>query len=72
MRGLMDKNGEQFAYLEGDLLFTMEDEPTGRLQEGFIVDLAGNKVWRVVGDAVYTLDGNESVGYFSSESPRDY
>lgn len=69
MRGVMDKNGEQFAYLLGNVLYTLDDEPTGRLEEGFIVDTAGNRVWRVVGDALYSLDGSETVGFLGSEAP---
>lgn len=71
VRGLIDRKGEQFAFLENDMLFTLDGEPTGRRQGQFIVDLAGNRVWRIVGDAVYTLDGSESVGYFSTPSRSD-
>ncbi|MCA9973562.1 MAG: hypothetical protein KC425_25285 [Anaerolineales bacterium] len=66
MRGLIDRKGEQFAYLQGNVLYTLEGEPTGYLQDNFITDLAGNNVWRVVGHAVYTLDSSETIGYFSS------
>lgn len=66
MRGLIDKKGEQFAYLQGNVLYTLEGQPTGYLQDAFITDLAGNNVWRVVGDAVYSLDSSETIGYFSS------
>lgn len=72
MRGLMDRRGEQFAYFVGDVLFTLDGEPSGRLQGEFIVDLAGNRKWRVVGDGVYALDGSESVGYIGSEAPEQY
>ena len=71
MRGLIDRKGEQFAYLQGSVLYTLEGEATGRREGEFIVDLAGNHVWRVVGDAVYSLDGMESIGYFSSEKSED-
>jgi len=67
MRGLIDRKGEQFAYLQDGVLYTLEGEPTGRLEGEFIVDTAGNRIWRVVGDAVYSLDGMESIGYFGSE-----
>ncbi len=67
MRGLIDRKGEQFAYLEGNILYTLEGEPTGRMQKDFILDLAGNPMWRVVGDGVYSLDGMETIGYLSSE-----
>lgn len=72
MRGLIDRKGEQFAYLEGTILYTMEGEPTGRLDGGFVVDLSGRQIWRVMGDGVYTLDGSESVGYFGAEVPTEH
>jgi hypothetical protein len=74
MRGLVSPKGEQFGYLVGNTLYTMDDEPTGRLQGAYIVDLAGNPVWRVVGDGVYALDGMETIGYLTAERPegQDY
>ncbi len=72
MRGLVDRKGEQFAYLEGNTLYTLDGEPTGRLEENFIVDMAGNRIWRIVGDAVYSLDGMETIGYFGSQSPDNF
>ncbi|MDX1664019.1 MAG: hypothetical protein R3272_09510 [Candidatus Promineifilaceae bacterium] len=65
-RGLMDRKGEQFAYLHGTTLYTLDDEVTGRLQGNYIVDMEGSRMWRVEGDAVYTLEG-EPVGYFGAE-----
>ena len=72
MRGLIDRKGEQFAYLQNGILYTLEGEPTGRLQGNFIVDLVGNRVWRVIGDAVYTLSGMEPVGFFSGDRSSRY
>lgn len=71
MRGLVSPKGEQFGYLVGNLLYTMDDEPSGRLEGDHVVDLAGNPVWRVVGDGVYSLDGMETIGYFTAERPAD-
>ncbi len=71
MRGLVDRKGEQFAYFIGNTLYTLEDEPTGRLEKTFIVDLNGNRMWRVVGDGVYSLDGMETIGYIGSEAPDE-
>ena len=65
MRGLIDKKGEQFAYLHGGVLYTLDDEPPGRIQGEFVVDLAGNPVWRIIGDGVYTLNGAETIGFLS-------
>lgn len=69
MRGLIDRKGEQFAYLIGNTLYTLDGEISGRLEKGHIVDIAGNPVWRVVGDGVYSLDGRETIGYLSQEKP---
>jgi hypothetical protein len=71
-RELRDPKGEGFAYLEGDRLFTMDGELTGRLVGDQIVDTAGTPVWRVIGDGVYTLDLSESIGYFSAPTPDDF
>jgi hypothetical protein len=70
-RGLIDRKGEQFAYFVGDVLYTMEDELAGRLAGDYIVDLAGEPMWRVVGHGVYSLDGMETVGYLGAESARN-
>ena len=72
MRGLIDRKGEQFAYLIGNVLYTLEGEVSGRLQKNFIVDLAGNKIWRIVGDGIYALDGFETIGYLGTETRNDY
>ncbi|MBK7218927.1 MAG: hypothetical protein IPH95_18225 [Candidatus Promineofilum sp.] len=71
MRGLIDRKGEQFAYLIGDVLYTMDDEPSGRLAGEYILDLAGKPVWRVVGDGVYALRGLETIGYLTEERNED-
>ena len=70
MRGLVDKKGEQFAILRGQILYDLEDVATGKREGDFIVDLAGKRVWRIVGDGVYSLDGSESIGYFGSDMPE--
>lgn len=70
MRGLFDRKGEQFAYVAGNMLYTLEGEPTGRIEGQYVLDLAGNRVWRIVGDAVYKLKGDESIGFFSGERPE--
>lgn len=74
MRGLVSPKGEQFGYLVGDMLYTLDDEPSGRLQGEYIVDMAGNPIWRVVGDGVYSLNGMETIGYLTGErlDSRDY
>ena len=69
MRGIIDRKGELFAYEKNGTLYTLEDEPSGYLQGDFVVDLAGNKVWRIVGDALYIVPGLETIGYFGAEKP---
>lgn len=71
MQGVFDRRGEQFAYLVGSTLYTLMNQPTGRLEKEFIVDLEGNPVWRVVGDGIYTLDGSETIGYLGSSVPQE-
>ena len=70
-RGLISTKGEVFAYLRGRQLYTLDEELTGRVEGQFIVDLNGQKKWRLVGDGVYTLDG-ETVGYLSEARPDQY
>lgn len=72
MRGLIDRKGEMFGYLIGNQLYTLDDELTGYVDGRHIVDLQGKRVWRVIGDAVYMLDGIEVVGFFGSERPHQY
>jgi hypothetical protein len=72
MRGLIDHKGEQFGYLQGDQLYTLDGELSGFLREDYVVDLAGGRVWRVFGDGVYKLDSFEQVGFFTSDKPDGY
>lgn len=71
MRGLIDRKGEQFGYVIDGVVYTLDDEPTGRLTAEYVVDLAGNPVWRVVGDGLYALDGSETIGFLTAETNDD-
>ena len=71
-KGLLDRKGELFAYLEGGVLYSLEGEPTGRLEGEYIVDMVGNRIWRVYSDGVYSLDSMEAIGYFSTTAPDDF
>lgn len=71
MRGIIDRKGEVFAYVQGGVLYTLDGEATGRLEEGFIVDMAGDRIWRLVGDGIYTLDGSETIGFLGEERRQD-
>ncbi|GMQ78912.1 MAG: hypothetical protein BMS9Abin02_1459 [Anaerolineae bacterium] len=70
-RGLCDPKGELFAYLDGLVLYSLDDQQTGRLEGDYIVDLEGNRVWRIYNDGVYSLDSMEAVGYLSDKTPED-
>ncbi|MCB0033490.1 MAG: hypothetical protein KDE51_05715 [Anaerolineales bacterium] len=71
-RGLVSTKGELFGYLRGSQLYTLDDELTGRVDGLFIVDLSGKKIWRLVGDGLYTIDGTETIGYLSEPRPDQY
>lgn len=71
MRGLVDRKGEQFAYLIGNVLYTMDGETSGQWEGEYIVDLAGKPMWRVVGDGVYAVRGLETIGYLTEERRDD-
>ncbi len=64
-RGLYYKNGELFGYLVGGVIYDLEDNQTGYLEEGYIFSMDGERRWAVRGDGIYTLKG-ESVGYIGS------
>lgn len=70
-RGLIDRKGELFAYLEGGVVYTLDGDPTGRLEGDYVVDMVGNRVWRIDGDGVFKLDTGEAIGYLSGRTPED-
>ncbi len=72
MRGVIDRKGEQFAYLQGDAMFTLAGEPTGYLRGEFVEDLSGKRIWQVVGDGLYSLDGSETIGFLSGGRPSKF
>lgn len=69
-RALISPKGEAFAYVRGDVLYTLEGERTGRIRGKYIVDLNDKPVWELRGDGVYALNGSETIG-FLSEPRRD-
>jgi hypothetical protein len=72
MRGLIDRKGEQFAYLQAETVYTLDGEATGRLKGDFVVDIVGNRMWRVIGDGIYSLDSGETIGYFTEDKPDSF
>ncbi len=71
MRGLIDTKGEQFGYLRANTLYTLDGEPTGHLELNYIVDLSGKRIWRIIGDGVYALDGIKAIGYLTVNKADD-
>jgi hypothetical protein len=71
MRGLIDTKGEQFGYLQANTLYTLDGEPTGHLELNYIVDLSGKRIWRIIGDGVYALDGIKAIGYLTVNKADD-
>lgn len=67
MRVLISRKGEPFAFVRDHQLFTLDEALTGYLEGDYIVDLARQPIWRLVGDGVYSLDGMETVGYLTEE-----
>jgi hypothetical protein len=72
MRGVIDRKGEQFAYVQGHNVYTLDGEPTGYIEGEYILDMAGNRMWRLVGDGIYSLNGAETIGYLGGERPLEY
>ncbi len=70
-RGLHDRKGELFAYLQGTTLYTLDGDVTGRIEGDYVVDTSGNRIWRVYNDGVYSLDSMEAIGYFGAATPED-
>ncbi len=72
MRGIVDRKGEQFAYVQGRNVHTLDGELTGYGEGEYILDTAGNRMWRLVGDGIYSLDGAETIGDLGGERPSEY
>ena len=71
VRGIVCNKGELFAYMQGDQLYTLEGELSGRIDGNFMVDLAGKKIWHLRGDGIYNLDGFEPFGYIGTPHIED-
>ncbi len=56
----------------GNVLYTLDGERSGLLEGDFMLDLAGNRFWRVVGDGIYTLDSSESIGFIGPQVSDEY
>lgn len=70
-RGIYDRKGELFAYLDGNHLLTLEGEVTGRLEGDHFVDMAGNRIWRVFDNGIYPMDEWVTIGYIGESASED-
>mgnify|MGYP005832663237 CR=1 FL=1 len=68
-RGIFDRHGEVFAYLEGDRVYDLEGAQIGYRREQAIYSLSGELLWRIEGDGVYA--GGENIGYLGSPFKYD-
>ena len=69
-RGIYDKNGELFGYLDGSEVYDLNDTRTGFFRDGAIYAENGEIQWIVRGDGLYDLKG-ESVGYLGENFRED-
>lgn len=71
IRGLYDRDGEAFGYLDGDKVYDLDGNLTGLLEGRVVYDLAENRKWLIDGDALLDLRGTV-IGYLSDRvAPRD-
>lgn len=64
-RGIYDTEGELFGYIEGNLVYTLDGEQVGTLQESTVVNLDNEPMWWIKGDGLYT-DAGDPVGYLGT------
>ena len=68
-QGIYDTKGELFGYVDGNRVYTLNDQLTGEIRldkkRRGVYSLSGEKIWNLSGDGLYTLDW-EPVGYLGS------
>jgi hypothetical protein len=68
-RGIYDRHGEVFAYLEGDRVHNLEGEQVGYRRGQVIYSMSDEKIWTIEGDGLYADGG--AIGYIGSPLMRD-
>ena len=61
-RGMFNKDGELFGYLEGTTIFDLDDNQVGTIRDGVAYAQGGRAQWIIQDDGIFTLKG-ESIGY---------
>lgn len=69
-RGIYDTQGELFAYIEGNLVYTLDGEQVGRVLQSEIVNMQKERMWLIRGDGLFSESG-EPVGYLGSERAEE-
>ena len=68
-QGIYDREGEVFAYLEGDRVYNLEGDQIGYRRGQAIYAMNGEKIWTLEGDGLYK--GGRTVGYLGAPLRRD-
>ncbi|MCZ7547014.1 MAG: hypothetical protein M5R40_27400 [Anaerolineae bacterium] len=68
-QGIYDRNGEPFAYLEGDKVFDLNGQPMGVRRGQVIYDMQDEQLWSIEGDGLWA--GNQNVGYLGAPLLHD-
>ena len=68
-RGLYNRDGEVFGYLQGSRVYDLQGNQTGEMRDRTIYDLDGTRRWLIDGDALLDLRGNV-IGYLGENVSR--
>ena len=68
-QGIYDRNGEPFAYLEGDSVYDLDGAQIAYRRDQAIYSLDGEKMWTIEGDGLYAQGQN--IGYLGSPTAHD-
>jgi hypothetical protein len=69
-RGMYDRGGELFGYLEVTRVYDLDGQQIGELRGRVIYDQEDERRWLVDGDALLDLRGNV-IGYLGERDPHD-
>ncbi len=64
-RGISNRDGEVFGYLQGNRIYDLQGQQTGVVQGQVVYDLEGARQWLLDGDALLDLKGNV-IGYLGA------
>jgi hypothetical protein len=68
-RGIYDRNGELFAYLDGDRVYDLDGAQIGYRRGQAIYTMAGEPMWTLEGDGLYA--GGQNIGYLGNPLLHD-